>query len=95
MSQPLLALLVVGWTYLLIPTAAQAYIGPGAGLTAIGSLLGLIAAIGMAIFGLLWFPIKSYRRKRWQAIEEAPVARAPGPLTQKETTGEKSVSSTH
>ena len=56
---------------LLAPAVAQAYIGPGAGLSAIGSLLALVAAIAVAIFGFLWFPIKSYRRKRRLAREAA------------------------
>ena len=41
-----------------------AYIGPGAGLTAIGSLLALIAAIFFAVVGFLWYPIKRIFRKK-------------------------------
>jgi hypothetical protein len=44
--------------------AAQAYIGPGAGLSAIGSILALGAAVVVAIFGFLWFPVKRLLRKR-------------------------------
>ena len=42
----------------LLPSWAYAYIGPGAGLSAFGSLLSLIAAILVGIFGFIWFPIK-------------------------------------
>jgi hypothetical protein len=42
----------------LTPTAAQAYTGPGAGLTAIGSLLALVAALLLAIVGFVWYPLK-------------------------------------
>ena len=43
---------------------ALAYIGPGAGLSAIGSLLVLVAAVTVAAFGFVWFPIKRLVR-RW------------------------------
>ena len=35
-----------------------AYIGPGTGVSAIGSLLALIAGIIVAIIGFVWYPIK-------------------------------------
>ena len=37
---------------------AHAYIGPGAGLSAIGSILALIAATVMLILGFVWYPFK-------------------------------------
>jgi hypothetical protein len=43
---------------LLSPTAAIAYVGPGAGLTMLGSLWGLILAIVFVVFGLLILPFK-------------------------------------
>lgn len=43
---------------------AEAYIGPGAGLTAIGTVLALFGAILMAIVGFLWYPIKRLRARR-------------------------------
>ena len=42
----------------LMPTTAAAYIGPGAGLGAIGTLFALIGAIFLAVVGLLWYPLK-------------------------------------
>lgn len=48
----------------LYPVEAYAYIGPGAGFSAIGSLLALIAAVGVAIVGFLWFPIKRLMKNR-------------------------------
>jgi hypothetical protein len=44
--------------------SAWAYIGPGAGLSAIGSLLALLAAIFLAIFGFVWYPIKRLLKRR-------------------------------
>lgn len=43
---------------------AFAYIGPGAGLGAIGSLLGMVAAVFVAIFGFVWYPIKRILKGR-------------------------------
>jgi len=42
----------------LLPSHAFAYIGPGAGLSAFGSLLALVAAVVVALFGFVWYPIK-------------------------------------
>ena len=41
-----------------MPSLAQAYVGPGAGLSAIGSILAFLAAILLLIVGFLWYPIK-------------------------------------
>lgn len=46
------------------PVIAQAYIGPGAGISAIGSLLALLAGVGFAIFGFFWYPLKRLMKKR-------------------------------
>ena len=40
------------------PHATLAYIGPGAGLSAIGTVIALTAAILLAIIGFFWYPIK-------------------------------------
>jgi ABC-type bacteriocin/lantibiotic exporter with double-glycine peptidase domain len=52
------------------PATAFAYVGPGAGLSIIGSLLALFAAIVIGIFGFIWFPIRRLLRKRKQAAEQ-------------------------
>ncbi len=49
---------------LLLPTSALAYVGPGAGLTVIGTILALIAAVLLAIVGFVWYPFKRMLRKR-------------------------------
>lgn len=43
---------------------AYAYVGPGAGLTAIGAVLALFGAVLLAIVGFLWYPIKRLRARR-------------------------------
>jgi hypothetical protein len=54
-----------------LPAISYAYVGPGAGLSIIGSLLAFFAAIIVGIFGFLWFPIRRLMKKRKQAKEQA------------------------
>lgn len=42
--------------------ATLAYIGPGAGLSAIGALLALLFAVIVALFGFVWYPIRRVYR---------------------------------
>ena len=56
---------------MVVPGLALAYIGPGAGLTAIGTVLALIAALFLGIVGFVWYPIKKLLRKRAAATVEA------------------------
>ncbi len=41
----------------------MAYIGPGAGLSAIGALLAVVVGIVVAVFGFVWYPMKRLTRK--------------------------------
>ena len=50
---------------------AQAYAGPGAGLSMIGSLVALVGALLAGIFGFVWFPMKRMMKKRKAAQAEA------------------------
>jgi hypothetical protein len=45
------------------PTSVLAYVGPGAGVTMLGALWGVLIAIVMAIAGLLYWPIRALLRK--------------------------------
>ena len=54
-----------------LPATSFAYVGPGAGLSIIGSLLAFLAAIVIGIFGFLWFPVRRFLRKRKLAKERA------------------------
>ena len=38
--------------------SALAYVGPGAGLSAIDTVLALIGAVLLAIIGFIWYPVK-------------------------------------
>ncbi len=48
---------------LLLAPVTTAYVGPGAGLSAIGSALALIGAILLGIVGFFWYPVKRLVRK--------------------------------
>jgi hypothetical protein len=37
---------------------AEAYVGPGAGLTVIGGAIAFLVAIVLAVLGFVWYPIK-------------------------------------
>ena len=50
---------------------AYAYIGPGAGLTAIGTVIALLGGILLAIVGFVWYPIKRVMRSRARAKSAA------------------------
>ena len=47
----------------LVPEGAAAYVGPGAGLTAIGTVLALIGAVCLALVGFIWYPVKRLLRR--------------------------------
>jgi len=61
----------------LYPVQALAYIGPGAGLSAIGSLLALIAAVALAVVGFVWYPVKRLMRRR-KAVDRGPTRQGTG-----------------
>jgi hypothetical protein len=44
--------------------AALAYVGPGAGVTAIGTMLALLGAGLLAIVGFVWYPVKRLLARR-------------------------------
>lgn len=61
-----------GMTRLLLPalalaclsaTPAAAYVGPGVGLTAIGTMVAVIAVLVLAVVGFVWYPLKRMMRK--------------------------------
>jgi hypothetical protein len=52
------ALLFVAFCMLAAPAPAAAYIGPGAGISAIGTVVAFVAAIFFALVGFIWYPFK-------------------------------------
>lgn len=57
----LLAAVVLALT--LTPDPLLAYGGPGSVISGIGALLAAVAAIGAAVFGFVWFPLKRLLRR--------------------------------
>ena len=55
-----ISILFLAIIFLLIvaPHSAMAYIGPGAGITAFGTVIVFIFSILLAIIAFLWYPIK-------------------------------------
>lgn len=52
---------------LAVPQPAEAYIGPGAGISAIGTVVALLGAVALMLVGFVWYPIKRLRRKLREA----------------------------
>lgn len=61
---------------------ALAYIGPGAGISAVGSLLGLIAGVLLALFAILFWPVRFMWRKMRGKKAAAPAEDAATEQTQ-------------
>ena len=49
---------------LLLPVSVLAYIGPGAGISVVGSLLGILGTIIIAIGAILFWPIRKMMKRR-------------------------------
>ena len=49
---------------LLISVPAQAYIGPGAGVSVLGSVLGILVTILIAIGAIVFWPIRKMMKRR-------------------------------
>ena len=67
---------------LCVAMPAQAYVGPGAGVTLIGALIGLVSAIGLALWAVIRWPFRRLMARRKAArtpgsdgVAEAPKSR--------------------
>ena len=54
-----------------LPSTALAYIGPGAGLGAIGTVIAIIGAALLLIVGFVWYPAKRLLRRCKNANDPA------------------------
>jgi len=62
--------LVLAALLLCVSISANAYVGPGAGISVLGSLLGILATIVLAIGAILMWPVrKMLKRKKARAAE--------------------------
>ncbi|MEM1411549.1 MAG: hypothetical protein AAGH19_04250 [Pseudomonadota bacterium] len=64
---PLVALL--GLALLLLTTSAQAYVGPGLGLGALAVIIGIVVSILIALFAIVWYPLKRRMAAKKKAAE--------------------------
>lgn len=44
------------------PEPAEAYVGPGTGMSAVGVFLAIVMGLIVAVFGFLWYPVKRLMR---------------------------------
>lgn len=65
---------LTGWillpTLIMLSTGAHAYVGPGLGAGTLGVVIGLIASVFVALFALLWYPIKRLLKKKGRNTAE-------------------------
>ena len=64
--------LVILFLFLIFSTEANAYLGPGMGTGIIAATVGIIVALLVAIFGIIWFPIKRFLKKKILKIKNKP-----------------------
>ncbi len=50
-----------------VSPAALAYIGPGAGISVLGSLLGILGTIVVAIGAIIFWPVRKFLKRKKQA----------------------------
>ncbi len=75
MLSPLARIIAVALLLLLLGTGATpalAYIGPGAGLGAFGTVFAIIGAFLLLIVGFVWYPVKRLLRGRKAKPDAAP-----------------------
>jgi len=65
MILPLVILLV-----LMAPDQADAYVGPGLGAGTIGVILGIIGSLFIALFAIIWYPLKRLFKKKKKQNQE-------------------------
>ena len=57
-----------------VASPALAYIGPGAGISAVGTFFAVIGAVVLLVVGFLWYPVKRMLRKKKEAPAQASTA---------------------
>ncbi len=60
------------------PLVVYAYVGPGVGITLLGALWAVLAAVILAIVGILVWPIRALLRRRRRSKEAAAELKSSG-----------------
>lgn len=68
----------LGVLLIAVPSLANAYIGPGLGAGAIAATLGVIGSLFLALFAVIYYPIKRMRKRMRAASEKKEPTTAPG-----------------
>ena len=62
--KPIYSVALLAVVLLTMSSPALAYIGPGAGISVVGSLLGILATIFVAIGAILFWPLRKLLKRR-------------------------------
>jgi len=73
---------------LIFSCPAAAYIGPGAGISVLGSIMGILATIFVAIGAILFWPLRKMLKKRRQANSAETAPESDAAVAVNEPTGE-------
>lgn len=66
-----ITLVLLAFILLAPASTALAYIGPGAGISVLGSLLGILGTIFVAIGAIIFWPLRKFMKRR-NARRESP-----------------------
>jgi hypothetical protein len=62
LNMQLIISLLIGF-FIQSPTYAMAYVGPGLGAGTISVVLGVLGSIFIALFAIIWYPLKRFLKK--------------------------------
>ena len=62
---------IISIVLIMISASAYAYVGPGLGVGVLGTILGGIAAVFLALAGVIWYPLKRLFKKKKPATSRA------------------------
>jgi hypothetical protein len=72
MQKACVSILTAAALVVLFSDPAFAYVGPGAGLSAFGTLFTLLSAVVLGIVGFIWYPIKRLLRRKGNGERRMP-----------------------
>lgn len=58
------AILIIVVVLILQPQNLLAYVGPGTGMSAIGTFIAFVLGIFVAILGFIWYPVKRILKRK-------------------------------